>query len=60
MRIIGGLEMVRHNNNLGFGIIGLGEIENSRFHRYTRRSHCICIYVNSDVTNTFTFEFWFC
>ena len=34
MRIIGGMEMVRYNNNRGVGITGggvLGEIENSRF-----------------------------
>ena len=34
MRIIGGLEMVRYNNNRGVGIIGggvLGETENSPF-----------------------------
>ena len=63
VRIIGGLETVRHNNNRGGwsnrGGGLLGKIENSLFLRQTR-IYLLYIYVNSDVTDTFTFELWFC
>ena len=36
----------------------LGEIENSRF--LSGHASFIYTYVNSDVTDTFTFEHWFC
>ena len=51
--------MVRSNNNQGAGIIGggVGEMKNSRFLVNTYLLH---IYVNSDVTDTFIFEPWFC
>ena len=48
VRIIGGSEMVRYNNNWGVGIIGgggvLGEIENSPFLMKTRTCYIsMCI-----------------
>ena len=51
----------KHNNNRGAGVIGvgvLGEIENSPFLKVNM--DLLYIYVNSDVTDTFTFELWFC
>ena len=52
--------MVRYNNNRGAGIIRgvLGEIEKKPF-SYVN-TYLLYIYVNSDVTDTFTFELWFC
>ena len=54
--------MVRYNNNRGegAGIVGggvLGEKETSRF---LVNTYLLYIYVNSDVTDTFTIEHWFC
>ena len=55
--------MARYNDNRGDGIIGgggvLGEIENSRF-LWETRIFDIFSYVNSDVTDTSTYELWFC
>ena len=48
-----------YNNNRGVGTIRgvFGEIENSLF---LFNTHLLCIYVNSDVTDTCTDELWFC
>ena len=59
VRIIGGgLEMVRYNNNRGAGIMG-GCLEKQKIVVFLGK-HVYNIYVNSDVTDTFTFELWFC
>ena len=52
--------MVRHNNNRGAGTIGggggYGENENIRF----LNTYLLYISVNSDFTDTFTYELWVC
>ena len=61
MRIIrGGLEMVRHSNNQG-GWNNRGAAWRNRKQAFSKvNTYLLYIYVNSDVTDTFTFELWFC
>ena len=62
VRIIrGGLEIVRYNNNRGVGIIGGGGLlEKQKIVVFLVNKYLLHIYVNSDVTDTFIFEPWFC
>ena len=63
VRIIGGggLEIVRYNNNRGVGIIGGGGLlEKQKIVVFLVNKYLLLIYVNSDVTDTFIFEPWFC
>ena len=56
-----GLEMVRYNNNRGVRIIGGGGGWRNRKLPFSKvKTHLLHIYLNSDVTDTFTFELWFC
>ena len=60
MRIIGGgVEIVRYNNNRRVGTIGGGCLEILKIVVFLA-VYLLCIYVNSDVTDTVTYELFFC
>ena len=54
--------MIRYNNNKGVGTIGGGRCLEKLQIIVSVAKHVsfIYIYVNSDVTDTFTYELWFC
>ena len=61
VRIIGGFEMVRHNNRWGWNNRGgEGAWKNRKQSFSLVNTYLLYIYVNCDVTYTFTFEFWLC
>ena len=53
--------MVRYNNNQGVGIIGGGGcLEKQKIVVFLGKQVSLIYYENSDVTDAFTFELWFC
>ena len=52
--------MVRYKNNMGAGTIGAGVFGEIEIVVSLLNTYLLYIYVSSDVTDTFTYEFSFC